>query len=490
MWKRIHASLKKAVCLVALCCSLSYARSQCTPNFLEKISLPSNQWVGGTFIKGFLRLLPVGYATDLSKKYPLIIYFPGLGGIGDGSQDDLCKILADVPTSLPNRIEAGAFPATVTSGGQPYSFIVLIPQYTEYQGSLYYSTQTDAFIDYALANYRVDPSRIYLTGMSGGANLVADYIGSSTSHAQRIAAATMTSLCFALSFHPTGPANIANAGLPTWFVHCSLDNPCVVSTPDDWVNGINSQPVGIQARYTRFDDYPGTPPFPFTDSLLYCRPYPHDTWTAMYSQTFRPAAGGGTNIYEWFLQNSRSTLPVVLKNFSARFTDGKVLLEWTTTSETDNASFTIERAGSDNHFTPLATIPGSGTTSLDKTYHFTDDKPLAQLSYYRLIQTDLNGNKKYSEIRKVINRSGNQPLITPASNPFINDLTVFVTVSRAQKVAVYLTDLNGRKVAGIDSHYNTGTTGIILSAAHLPKGMYLLKASAESISETYKIIKQ
>jgi hypothetical protein len=210
----------------------------------------------------------------------------------------------------------------------------------------------------------------------------------------------------------------------------------------------------------------------------------------MYSQTFRPAAGGGTNIYEWFLQSSRATLPVVLKNFTARFADGNVYLQWTTTSEIDNASFTIERAGADNHFMPLATIPGSGNTSLDKNYYYTDEKPLTQLSYYRLVQTDLNGNKKYSEIRKVINRSGNQPLITPASNPFVNDLTVFVAVSRSQRVIVYLTDLNGRKVAGIDGHYNSGITGIILSAAHLPKGMYLLKASGESISETYKIIKQ
>jgi predicted esterase len=490
MWKQLRAFLRKVVCLVALCCSLSYARSQCTPNFLEKISLPSNQWVGGTFIKGYLRLLPAGYTTDLSKKYPLIIYLPGLGAIGDGSQNELCQVLADVPTSLPNRIETGAFPATVTSGGQPYSFIVLIPQYTEYQSPFFYSDKIDAFIDFALANYRIDPSRIYLTGMSSGANLVVDYIGSSTSHAQRVAAVTMSSLCFQLSFNPAGPANIANAGLPTWFVHCSQDNPCVVSIPDDWVNGINSQPVGVQARYTRLDNYPGTPPFPFTDSLLYCRPFPHDTWTAMYSQTFRPAAGGGTNIYEWFLQSSRAALPVVLKNFSARFAEGKVYLQWTTTSETDNASFTIERAGNDNHFIPLATIPGGGNTSLDKTYQYTDEKPLTQLSYYRLVQTDFNGNKKYSEIRKVVNRFGNQPLIAPASNPFVNDLTVFVTVSRSQKVTIYLTDLNGRKLAAVDGLYTPGTTGIVLPAAHLPQGMYLLKASGESISETYKIIKQ
>jgi len=489
MWKRLHASLKRIACLVVLCSSISYARAQCTPALLEKITLPSNEWVGGDFIKGFLRLLPPNYATDLSKKYPLIIYLHGQAALGDGSQDQLCNILTDAPSSLPFRIEHGEFPTTVNVGGQPTSFIVLMPQYTQYNAPYFYSNQIDAFIDYALAHYRVDPGRIYLTGMSSGANLVVDYIGSSTTHAQRIAAASLASLCFQLSFNPSGPANIASADLPTWFVQCSDDSyPCEVSVPDSWVNGINSQPTGTDARYTRFNTFVGTPPFPFTDSLLYCRPFPHDTWTAMYSPNFTPA--GGPNLYNWFVQYSRATLPIVLKNFSARLSEGKVFLQWTTTSEINNASFTVERAGDDNRYLPLAILPGSGNSSLEKNYSYTDEKPLTQMSYYRLVQTDLNGNKTYSPIRTVVNRTGNQPLIMTASNPFVNDLTVYITVSRSQKVTVSLTDMEGRKVAGAESVYNPGTTGVVLSAAHLPRGIYLLKASGESISETHKIIKQ
>ena len=487
MFKQLPAVARKAIALFILCCMGINAWSQCTLNNLEKISLPSNQWVGNGFIKGLLRLLPADYSTNPTKKYPVIIYFPGMGAIGDGTQNALCQILADVPTSLPNRIEANLFPTTVTSGGQPYSYIVLIPQYTEYQTPFYYSDSVDAFINYALANYRVDPSRIYLTGMSSGANLVIDYISSSTSRAQRVAAATMSSVCWQLSFNPSGPANIANAGLPTWFVHCATDGPCVVAWPDDWVNNINSQPAGTDARYTRLEEYVGSPPTPFTDSLLYCRPYPHDTWTAMYSQTFQPA---GPNIYEWFLQFSRATLPVLLKEFTARITDGKVYLRWITTSETGNASYAIERAGNDGRFSALATIPGSGNSGLDKTYNYIDEKPLPQLSYYRLVQTDLDGSKQYFQTRKVINREGNKRLVILTSNPFANDLSAFINVDKTQKVTIWITDMNGKKVAGREGMYTQGTTEINIPAAQLPKGIYLLRASGEIKSETYKIIKQ
>lgn len=489
MLPRLPAVARTAICVFVLL-SIGYSTwAQCTLTYLEKITLPSNEWVGNGYIKGLLRLLPPDYNTNPTKKYPVIIYFHGREARGDGSQNDLCKILADVSTSLPNRIEADDFPTTVTVGGQSYSYIILIPQYVAYdEPPPYYDDEVDAFIDYALANYRIDPSRIYLTGMSSGANLVIDYVSSSTTHAQRVAAVTLSSMCWRLALNPTGPANIAAAGLPTWFVHCTTDNPCVVAWPDDWVNAINSQPGAVAPRYTRISPYPGPSPFPFPDSLYYCRGYPHDTWTAMYAETFTPP--GGADIARWFLQYSLSTLPVRLKNFTARLTEGKVYLQWITTSETDNATFTIERAGSDGRFVPLVTLAGNGNTGMEKQYNYTDEKPLSQLSYYRLVQTDLDGDKQYLGTKTIVNKQGNRQLIILGANPFNNNLSAYINIDKTQKVTIQVTDMSGRKVAGTNSVYTAGITEINLPAAHLPKGIYFLRADGEFITETYKIIKQ
>ncbi|WP_315819548.1 T9SS type A sorting domain-containing protein [Paraflavitalea speifideaquila] len=466
------------------------ASSQCTPVNLERISLPSNEWIGNGYIKGLLRLLPADYAANPTKKYPVIIYFHGNQAAGDGSQDALCKIIGDGASALPGKIESNEFPTTVTVNGQTHSYIVLMPQYTGYSEPPYYADKIEAFIDYAMSAYRIDPTRVYLTGMSSGANHVIDYVSSSASRAQRIAAIAMSSMCWRLSLNPAGPANIANAGLPTWFVHCALDNPCVVAWPDEWVNAINNQPGAIAPRYSRLDQTPNPQPFPFplSQQLLYCRPFPHDTWLALYSPLFTPA--GGPNLYQWLLQHSRSTLPVRLKNFSARLTAGKVLLQWTTTSETENASFIIERAGSDGRFMPLATRKGSGNSGIDKQYDYSDEKPLPQLSYYRLVQADIDGDKQYLGTKTIANRQGLRQLIIPASNPFTNNIVAYINVEITQKVIVEVTDMSGRKIAGLSGIYASGATEINLPATQLPKGMYYLKARSGSTTETYKIVKQ
>lgn len=490
MLLRLPAIAQKAVCFLALL-SIGYSTwSQCTPVNLEKITLPSNEWIGNGYIKGLLRFLPADYNTNPTRKYPVIIYFHGRLAAGDGSQNALCNILGDGASALPGKIESNEFPTTVTVNGQTHSYIVLMPQYVEYSEPPYYADKIEAFIDYAMSAYRIDPSRVYLTGMSSGANHVIDYVSSSTSRAQRIAAISMSSMCWRLSLNPAGPANIANAALPTWFVHCVLDDPCKVAWPDEWVNAINNQPGAVAPRYSRLDPTPNPQPFPFpfSQQLLYCRPFPHDTWLALYSPLFTP--GGGPNLANWFVQFSRSTLPVRLKNFTARLIEGKVQLQWITTAETGNESFAIERAGSDGRFIPLATLRGNGNSGIEKQYEYSDKKPLPQVSYYRLAQTDIDGDKQYLGTKTIVNRQGRRQLIIPASNPFTNNIIAFINVDKTQKVIVEVTDMSGRKLAGINAMYASGATEVNLPVAHLPKGIYYLRAHSESITETIKIIKQ
>lgn len=490
MLLRLPAVAQKAICILAILCIDQHVQAQCTPAYLEKITLPSDQWIAGGYFKGLMRLLPPDYNTNPTQKYPVIIYFHGREARGEGTQDDLCKLLTDVSTTLPNQIEANAFPTTVTAGGQTYSYILLMPQYTEYSEPPYYADEIEDFIDYAVANYRIDPTRIYLTGMSSGANHVIDYVSSSTARAQRVAAVSLSSMCWRLSLNPSGPANIAAAGLPIWMVHCEQDNPCVVDWPDEWVDAINNIPGAVAPRYSRLGPVPNPlpNPFPYAQQLLYCRPFPHDTWSAMYSAEFTPS--GGPNLAEWFIQYSLSTLPVRLKNFTARLTDGKVHLRWTTTSESDNATFTIERAGADARFTPLVTLPGSGNAGAEKQYQYIDERPLAQLSYYRLVQTDIDGDRQYLATKTILNKQGSRQLIMLAGNPFAGNLTAFINIDKTQKVEIQVTDMSGRKVAGINSIYAPGTTEVSIPATHLPKGIYFLRAAGEFITETHKIVKQ
>src|SRR5215831_12444991 len=70
--------------------------AQCGPFASMKQQRISGINVGaGGYFSGLLQWLPSDYSTNLSKRYPVIIYFGGQGANGDGSQTDLCKVITD-----------------------------------------------------------------------------------------------------------------------------------------------------------------------------------------------------------------------------------------------------------------------------------------------------------------------------------------------------------------------------------------------------------
>lgn len=89
-------------------------------------------------------------------------------------------------------------------------------------------------------------------------------------------------------------------------------------------------------------------------------------------------------------------LPVEWLDFTGRKAGSTVELSWTTSSEKNNESFTVERSGNGTTFTAIGTVAGNGTTNLTSYYTFTDKAPLAGISVYRIKQTDDNGKYSYS----------------------------------------------------------------------------------------------
>lgn len=252
--------------------------------------------------KGLLEYLPKEYnAADSTKKYPVIIYFHGYDARGEGTSYDLCKILWDGITgpgaSLPPLIEGRMFPESVRSGGQEYSFVVISPQFTHYLYPSDYPTveEVDAIVDYVVDNYRVDPSRVYLTGMSTGANMVIEYAGSRVSRG-KIAAVSTSSLCDSVSVSTNinrdiTPANVVANDVGLWLMQCTDDERCSADISRGWYNQVVAA-GGKKARLTILDNNHPNP-------MFHCARYEHNTWFKFYDPGFRQE---GMNLYEWFLQ--------------------------------------------------------------------------------------------------------------------------------------------------------------------------------------------
>src|ERR1700730_5861360 len=263
------------------------------------------------YIKGYLESLPSDWLTN--TPHPLIIYFHGAGEVGNGSSNDLCNLLNPSNTFdivFPKRIEQGNFTPSVSYNGHNYSYVILSPQYFKYDyanNQFPRASDVEAMIDYAVAYFgnKIDINRIYLTGMSTGANMIVDYVASSVTRAGRVAGLYPVALCILDPVYGTN--NIANANLAYWGVHCVSDpSGCDYSFHQNWVNAINSNtpPPTPLAKLTGL---PATGPWS-------CNA--HNVWNTAYDPAF---TDNGSNVYNWFVQFARTfALPANMKTYSVR----------------------------------------------------------------------------------------------------------------------------------------------------------------------------
>lgn len=96
-------------------------------------------------------------------------------------------------------------------------------------------------------------------------------------------------------------------------------------------------------------------------------------------------------------------LPIELLSFNAKLRNGKVLLDWVTGSEVNNDFFSVERSKYGYEWDEVLREDGAGNSSSIIVYEGMDQYPMEGISYYRLKQTDYNGEYSYSDVRVIDN---------------------------------------------------------------------------------------
>ncbi|MCB9364818.1 MAG: T9SS type A sorting domain-containing protein [Flavobacteriales bacterium] len=115
-------------------------------------------------------------------------------------------------------------------------------------------------------------------------------------------------------------------------------------------------------------------------------------------------------------------LPIDLISFDGKLNEDQVDLTWITSSEINNDYFTIERSKDGFEWEVINKIKGAGNSNTTLKYVYIDKNPLKGISYYRLKQTDFNGDYSYSETVTVQLVNKEDILIYP--NPVKDYLTI------------------------------------------------------------------
>ena len=182
-------------------------------------------------------------------------------------------------------------------------------------------------------------------------------------------------------------------------------------------------------------------------------------------------------------------LPIELTKFTAVPNGNKVDLAWETATETNNAYFTIEKSKDGISFTKLIDMPAAGNSIHTTYYAETDYQPYTGTSYYRLKQTDNNGNYKYYPMVSVNFSTLQSIYIYP--NPIGNasNITVEVTGYQNQEVVVVLRDMQGREfLSKVLLSADNYQAFIVDETKSLTPGTYIVTAASNDKIYNYKLI--
>lgn len=190
--------------------------------------------------------------------------------------------------------------------------------------------------------------------------------------------------------------------------------------------------------------------------------------------------------------NSAATpLPVQLISFTAKCNENKVDIKWATASENNNDYFSLLRSENGLHFDKVATIKGAGNSSNYNSYTWTDQDPIAGNSYYRIKQTDYNGQSKTLDQRIVNCYNDNESFMDLSlyPNPFKNEFNV--SFKGKLNPGTVLKVLNSVGQTVLQKELITGSNKLnIILENNLPKGIYLLMLVDESGIIGKKLIKK
>jgi parallel beta-helix repeat protein len=161
------------------------------------------------------------------------------------------------------------------------------------------------------------------------------------------------------------------------------------------------------------------------------------------------------------------TLSVELLYFNANEYDKEVQLSWSTSTETNNDYFIIERSLDGKSFEEVTREKGAGNSTHKNDYFSIDFSPYKGISYYRLKQVDYDGKYTYSHIQSV----DMEGLLSIYPNPSKDKFYIF-GLSKTGNVKINVININGVELYNVN-YFNNGISTIDLTSK--PEGIYFVK---------------
>ncbi len=177
-----------------------------------------------------------------------------------------------------------------------------------------------------------------------------------------------------------------------------------------------------------------------------------------------------------------TSLPMELIGFEAIPNDEQhnVTLNWSTASEKNNDFFTVEKSANVDDWEAVSQISGAGNSEERLDYEVIDSRPYPGLSYYRLKQTDFDGQFSYSPIKPVTLGNGPSKKLSLYPNPAQDQIVIVGSHLDVSPMHVY--NVQGQDVSNL-TRWQEGPAPqtILLDISRLDHGIYTISGTDTSL---------
>lgn len=189
-------------------------------------------------------------------------------------------------------------------------------------------------------------------------------------------------------------------------------------------------------------------------------------------------ASGGSNC---------AVVPIELLSFVGRSECDKNVITWKSATETNNDFYTIERSVGGNDYSVVGTVKGGGNSTTTLQYSFadilSDQEYRVEYLYYRLKQTDFDGESEVFHPIVIKKNCGDEIFISPS----ITNGTIYVTAGKSKHEAlISIVDELGRDLYSENTPEDWTERIIDLSAYE--NGIYFVRINIKSETIVKKIV--
>lgn len=181
---------------------------------------------------------------------------------------------------------------------------------------------------------------------------------------------------------------------------------------------------------------------------------------------------------------SQFPLPVELLSFNAEAKTDFIELEWVTASEQNNSGFYVERSIDGNAFYKIGWKEGAGNSTVIKNYLFDDREARAGIRYYyRLLQTDMNGNAEYSHTVSAMIRTDKNVSVDVFPNPAVEQSVISAWLAGESDLKITLFDQAGKEIISIfEGRKESGQHSFVLDRKinSVAPGIYMIRVETEN----------